>query len=180
LLRGEVDRMVLEADSALVGELARGRPPLRVQSIRLIASDVRVSPGRLAATGRLEVLDIAHLRIERLRVDEADLLAFVRAQKRLSHATLSLGDGAARVTTGFGRGPSLAARLRFGPAHEAPFALIIDDVRIGGIPLPDLPVRWIVRHLDPTPRLRKLPVPVTLGAIRIVPGRLEIATSPAG
>src|SRR5215468_3216861 len=159
LLRGEVDRVVLEADSALVGELARGRPPLRVQSIRLIASDVRVNPGRLAATGRLEVLDIAHIRVERLRVDEADLLAFVRAQKRLSHATLSLGDGAARVTAGLGRGPSLVARVRFGPGHdEAPFALIIDDVRIGGMPLPDLPVRWIVRHLDPTPRLRKLPV----------------------
>jgi hypothetical protein len=181
LLRGEVDRVVLEADSALVGELARGRAPLRVQSIRLVAAGVRVNPGRLAATGRLEVFDIEHLRVERLRVDEADLLAFVRAQKRLSHATLSLGDGAARITTGFGRGPSLAARLQFGPGHgEAPFALIIDDVHVGGVALPDLLVRWIVRHLDPTPRLRRLPVPVTLGAIRIVPGRLEIATSPAG
>jgi hypothetical protein len=181
LLRGEVDRVVLEADSALVGELARGRAPLRVQSARLIASGVRVNPGRLAATGRLEVFDIERLRVERLRVDEADLLAFVRAQRRLSHATLSLGDGAARITTGFGRGPALAARLQFGPGHdEAPFALSIDDVRIGGVALPDLLVRWIVRHLDPTPRLRRLPVPVTLGAIRIVPGRLEIATSPAG
>jgi hypothetical protein len=105
----------------------------------------------------------------------------VRAQKRLSHATLSLGDGAAHVTTSVGRGPSLAARLRFGPGRdEAPFTLVIDDVRVGGMPLPDLPVRWIVRHLDPTPRLRRLPVPVTLDAIRIVPGRLEIGTSPAG
>jgi len=181
LLRGDVDRVVLEADSAVVGELTRGRAPLRVHSIRVIASGVRVNPGRLAATGRLEVLDIEHIRVERLRVDEADLLAFVRAQKGLSHATLTLGDGAAWVTTGFTRGPSLAARLQFGPGQdEAPFSLIIDDVRLGGVALPDLLVRWIVRHLDPTPRLRKLPVPVSLGTIRVAPGRLEIAASPAG
>jgi len=180
MLRGEVDRVVIEADAALVGELARGRAPLRVRSIRMVASGVRVDPGRLAATGRLEVLDIERIHVARLRVDEADLLAFVRAQQRLSHATLSLGDGEARVSTGFGRGPSLAARLRLGPGHDdAPFALVIDDVLVGGVALPDLLARWIVRHLDPTPRLRRLPVPVTLAPIRIVPGRLEIAGSPA-
>ena len=180
LLRGEVDRVVMQADSALVGEFARGRAPLRVRSIRLVASGVRVNPGRLAATGRLEVLDMERVHVERLRVEEADLLAFVRAQKGLSHATVSLGDGEARAAVGLGRGPSLAGRLRLGPGQgDAPFSLVIDDVRVGGMALPDLPMRWIVRHLDPSPRLRRLPVPVTLGPIRIVPGRLEIAASPA-
>jgi hypothetical protein len=32
----------------------------------------------------------------------------------------------------------------------------------------------VVRHFDPTPRLRNLPVPVSVGVIRIRPGRLEI------
>src|SRR3990170_3852413 len=34
LLRGEVDRLVIEADSALVGEFARNRPALRLRNIR--------------------------------------------------------------------------------------------------------------------------------------------------
>jgi hypothetical protein len=45
------------------------------------------------------------------------------------------------------------------------------------VALPDWLVGWIVRHLDPTPRLRRLPVPVTLPALRIAPGRVEIASS---
>jgi hypothetical protein len=35
-------------------------------------------------------------------------------------------------------------------------------------------VDWIMRHFDPTPALRRLPVAVTLASMRIVPGRIEI------
>ena len=179
LRRGEVDRVVLEADSALVGEHARGRPPLRVRDVRLVARGLRFNPGRLAATGRLEVLDLERLTVERLRVDEADLLAFLRAQRGMRRAGLALGDGEARMSLGLGSGPTLAARVRVVPgAAGAPFALDISQVRLGGVALPDLLVGWIVRHLDPTPRLRRLPVPVTLPSLRIAPGRLEIATAP--
>src|SRR6185503_12919784 len=76
LRRGEVARVVLEAETALVGEVARGRPLLRVRDVRVVARGLRFNPGRLAATGGLEVLDLDGLSIERLRVDEADLLAF--------------------------------------------------------------------------------------------------------
>lgn len=179
LRRGEVDRMVLAADSALVGEHARGRPALRVRDVRVVAHGLRFNPGRLAATGRLEILDLEHLTVERLRVDEADLLAFLRAQRGMSRAGLALGDGEARMSLGLGKGPTLAASVRFvpGPAG-APFALDISQVRLGGLALPDLLVDWIVRHLDPTPRLRRLPVPVTLPPLRIAPGRVEIAAAP--
>ena len=35
-------------------------------------------------------------------------------------------------------------------------------------------VDWLARHFDPTPRLRNLPVPVSLGTIRIRPDRIEV------
>jgi hypothetical protein len=35
-------------------------------------------------------------------------------------------------------------------------------------------VDWIIRHFDPTPGLRRLPVPVTLAPVRIRPGRIEV------
>jgi len=35
-------------------------------------------------------------------------------------------------------------------------------------------VNWIVRNFDPTPRLRRLPMPVSLAPIRIERGRLEV------
>lgn len=181
LTRGEVDRLVVEVDSALVGEHARGRPSLRVRDARLVARGLRFNPGRLAATGRLEVLDLEGLAVERLRIDEADLLAFLRAQRGFRRASLTLGEGEARVAAELGGGPGVAARVRFLPGRAgAPFGLDIDDVRLSGVPLPDLLVGWIVRHFDPTARLQRLPVAVALGPVRLVPGRLEITGPPTG
>ena len=174
LLRGELARVTIEAESAQVGEVAIGRALLGVRDVRVVARGLRFNPGRLAATGRLEVLDLESLAIERLRVDEADLLAFMRAQKRLRGATLALEDGVARASVSLG-GPTVTARLRLLPGRDgAPFALGMEDVRVGGLALPSLLVDWVVRNLDRTPRLRRLPVAVTLANPRIVPGRLEI------
>jgi hypothetical protein len=181
LLRGEVDRVVVEADSALVGEHARGRPPLRVRDVRIVARGLRFNPARLAETGRLEVLDLENITAERLRIDEADLLAFLRAQRGFRRAALTLGEGEAHITTGLGGGPAVTGRVRVLPGRGgAPFALDIDGVRLGGVPLPDLLVGWIVRHLDPTARLARLPVAVALGPVRLSPGRLEITGPPTG
>lgn len=120
------------------------------------------------------MLDLEGLSIERLRVGEADLRDFGRAQKGLRGATLALEDGVARVSIALG-GPTVTARVRFLPGRDgAPFALAVEHVRVGRLPLPSLLVDWLVRHLDPTPRLRRLPVTVTLAAPRLLPGRLEI------
>ena len=182
LLRGEVDRVVVEVDSALVGEHARGRPPLRIHDVRLVGRGLRFNPRRLAEAGRLEVLDLEGITAERLRVNEADLLAFVRAQRGLSRASLTLGEGEARVTAGLGgSGPEVMGRIRLFPGFGgAPFALEIDEVRLGGVPLPDLLAGWIVRHFDPTARLSRLPLAVAFGPLRIIPGRLEITGPPTG
>jgi hypothetical protein len=84
------------------------------------------------------------------------------------------------MSLGLDRGPTLLARVRVLPgAAGAPFALDLSDVRVGGVALPDVLAGWIVRHFDPTPRLRRLPVPVTLPSLRILPGRVEIAPAAA-
>ena len=117
----------------------------------------------LPATAGLEVLDLDRLSIERLRVDEADLLAFVRAQKGLRHASLALGDGERARDGGTGRRPRgdgsrpLLARLRRRSLRARG-----GRRAAGRHAAPVLLAGWIVRHFDPTPQLSRLPMPVAL------------------
>jgi dolichyl-phosphate-mannose-protein mannosyltransferase len=178
LLAGQVDRVTLEAESALVGEFARRKPPLRIGPVRVRASGVVVNPGRLAATGVVELLDVRSLAVERLGVAQEDLAEFLARQRGLS------GLGATLERCGIGvhwslPGPDLRARLGLaaGPG-PAPFTLRADGVRYGGVRLPALLVNWIVRNFDPTPRLRRLPMVVSVAPISIGAGRLEVGTDP--
>ena len=72
-----MDTVTVEAQSALVGEFARRKPPLRIGPVRLRVRDVLVNPGRLAATGAVELLDVGALAVERLGVAERDLAEFI-------------------------------------------------------------------------------------------------------
>lgn len=175
ILRGRVQHAVLTADSVLVGEFNRPRrAPLRVREVRLDVEGFLFNPQRLAGEDKLEILDIEGLRISRLVVTEKDLDLFLRGQPVGRGMTITLRDGTANVlVTGFG--PALRARIRFGPAdQDRPFTLIVERVSIGGVRMPGFLVDWIMRHFDPTPGLRRLPVPVTLAPVRILPGRIEV------
>ena len=171
---GRVDSVLVEARSALVGEFARRKPPLRIGPVRLRVRDVLVNPGRLAATGAVELLDVGELMVERLGVTESALAEFIAAQRGLGGLRATMRDGAIHAHWAL-PGPALSARLSLaaGPPPR-PFSLRADDVRYGGVPLPSLLVDWIVRNFDPTPRLRRLPMPVSLAPIRIETGRLEV------
>jgi hypothetical protein len=178
LTAGSVDAVTVEARSALVGEFARRKPPLRIGPVRLRVRDVVVNPGRLAATGAVELLDVGSLRVERLGVAERDLGEFIARQRGLAGLRATMEDGwiHARWTL---PGPALSARLALvaGPP-PAPFTLRAADVRYGGVRLPGFLVDWIVRNFDPTPRLRRLPMPVVLAPIRIQRERLEVGEDP--
>jgi hypothetical protein len=178
ILRGRVKRAVLTADSVLVGEFNRPRrAPLRVRDVRLDVDGLLFNPQRLVGEDKLEILDIEQLRISRLTVTEQDLDLFIRGQPVGRGMTITLGDGTGEMlVTGFG--PALRARIRFGPAdQDRPFTLVVENVSIGGVRVPGFLVDWIIRHFDPTPRLRRLPVPVTLAPVRIRPGRIEVGGS---
>ena len=174
ILRGEVDRVVIEADSAVVGELKRrDRAPLRIRDTRLEVEGLLMNPRRLAETGQLEILDVKALRVRHLVVTEDDLREFLHGQ-RPAGVSVRLGAGAADVQVDR-IGPELYARVRLRSGRgESPFTLLADRVRIGTVPVPDVLIDWIVRQFDPSLALRKLPIEVTLSPIRIEPGRIVI------
>ena len=178
ILRGRVRHAVLTADSVLVGEFNRPRrAPLRVHDVRLDVDGLLFNPQRLVGEDKLEILDIESLRISRLTVTEQDLDLFLRGQPVGRGMTITLRDGTGdMLVTGFG--PALRARIRFGPAdQDRPFTLIVERVSIGGVHVPGFLVDWIMRHFDPTPGLRRLPIPVTLAPVRIRAGRIEVGAN---
>ncbi len=176
LLAGQVDEAVLEARSALVGEFARRRAgaPLRVHDVRVRVTGLLFHPRRLAETGKLELLDVKAVAIERLVVTEGDLSEFLRGQRGLAGVRVALEDGGARMTLAL-PGPDLTSRIRLLPGvGGSPFALQTDEVRYGSVRLPRFLVSWIARNFDPGPRLSQLPVAVTLAPVRITAGRIEV------
>lgn len=179
LAAGRVDSVVVEARSALVGEFARRKPPLRIGPVRVHVTDVLVNPGRLAATGAVELLDVGAVAVERLGVAEDDLAEFIARQRGLGGLRATMEDGWIHAHWAL-PGPALSARLSVaaGPP-PVPFTLAATDVRYGGVRLPRLLVYWIVRHFDPAPRLRRLPMPISLAPVRIQDGRLDVGGGPA-
>jgi hypothetical protein len=176
---GRARRVVVEADSARVGEPERrDRALLPLRDVRVVIDDLLFDAHRLAETGELAVLDARALRLERLTLLETDLREFLRGQRAGRGVTVALGEGAAGV--GVTRlGPPMAMRVRLGPAADGrPFVLAVEDVRLGPVPVPAPLVDWITRHFDPTPRLRRLPVAVSIAPIRVRPGRLEVGVPP--
>jgi hypothetical protein len=174
LVRGEVDRVTIEADSAVVGELKRkDRAPLRVRESRLEVEGLVFNPRRLLETGRLEVLDVTALRIKHLVVTEDDLREFLRGQPP-GGVAVRLTDGAADVQVS-GLGFRISARVGLhASATGSPFALTTERVKLGALSVPDSLTNWIVRQFDPSPALRRLPITVVLSPIAIRPGRIEI------
>jgi hypothetical protein len=171
--QGLVDRLRVEAGAATVGELKRrDRAPLRVEDARIDVERLVFDPRRLVDTGAIEILDAARFRIDALRITQADLDALLQGQPAGAALGIRLGDGAALVT--LKHAPARARVSVEAVAADPPFALRVQDVRVAGLPVPRVLVDWVVRHFDPSPRLRNLPVPISVGPIHIRPGRLEI------
>jgi len=179
LLRGHIGRVDIRAASARLGELKRqGSPLLRVGDVRFVFEDVLVNPFGVHATGRLSPLDARRASIERVTIREDDLGAFLREQKGFKAASVRLEPGALAFVVSL-PGPDVAARVRVLPASERPFTLVAEHVTLGGIPVPAMLVDWVVRTLDPTPRIAsRLPIPVTVGRIDITPEAIRISAKP--
>jgi len=177
ILRGEVGRARVTADSAVIGELdRRDRAPLRLHDIQLVVERLLFNPRRLVETGELEILDFGSIAIERAVLTQADLDQFLRGQPAGTGVTVRLEAGRADVRVNR-LGPTIEAQVRLvaRPAGR-PLALGIDGVRVGGVAVPQFLTEWIVRHFDPTLALEGLQEPVTIASIRIMPGRIEIGS----
>jgi hypothetical protein len=66
--------------------------------------------------------------------------------------------------------------VRILPAAVGPFALHAEQVRVARIPVPDALVNWVIRGLDPSPRLAsRARFPVEIGRVSIGDGALRIS-----
>jgi len=156
-----------------VGELKRrNRAPLHFRDARIEVERLLIDPQRLLDTGALEILDAGGLSIEAVTITQADVDALLAGQPAGELLTVRLDDGMADVRLKRFPGHARVGVEPGGP--DLPFALRVEEVSIGGIPVPTFLVDWVVRNFDPTPRLRNLPVPVSVAPIRILPGRLQI------
>jgi hypothetical protein len=174
IVRGQIRSITIAARAATIGELKRPTAGvLRVRDFRIVAHDVLVNPGS-AMDGRLDVLDARKIVVEQARITSEDLAAYVGTVKRFRRATLALEHGAARVMLRQ-TGPDVSARIRILPAADRPFVIEAGEVRVGGVPLPDALVHWVIRNYDPTPRLAaRMPVPVGIGDVTITPEAIAI------
>jgi len=180
LLKGEVRQVRVEARSALIAEFSRKGPRLRVRELRLTLDGLIINSHRLAVSGELEPLDVQRLRVDHLVVTEEDLRAFFAEDRRWRGIRLRLEAGAAMVALAQ-LGPDVAGRLKLvGGLGPSPLSIRVDGVTVGGVPVPEFLVRWVVRNYDPAPRLARLPVAVELDQIRVEPGRIVVSSHPPG
>jgi Dolichyl-phosphate-mannose-protein mannosyltransferase len=178
ILNGRLRRVEVHAAAATLGEFARpGTPHLRVRDLGLTLHDLLVNPWS-AVNGRFDPLDAGRLRLETATVALSDLQAYVGGLKRFRRTTV-LADGDALSVTVRPLGPEVSARVRMLPAADRPFALTAERVRVGGVPVPDVLVNWVIRNFDPTPRLAsRMPFPVEIGRVSVRDEALRISREP--
>ena len=175
VLSGHVERVEISAATAIVGEWERRNPAvLRLENLRIVIEDLLVNPYSVWEEGQLEPLDARLFRLERARVDAADLREFLRRLKGAGRTSVTLGAGFADVTVGL-PGPDVRARVRLLAVHGRPFALEAEDVHVGVVPVPAFLVKWVIRNFDPTPVIAaRMPFPVEIAPVTMTPNAIEI------
>jgi 4-amino-4-deoxy-L-arabinose transferase-like glycosyltransferase len=177
ILRGEIRRVRVNAEAATIGELKRrDRAPLRVRNLCIEVEDLLVNPHRLMHTGGIEVLAARAFRIERATMTQADLDALLAGQPIGAWLTVRLGDGSAQVRLKGRLSGSALVGVSYG-RPTAPVDLRVAELKVGGLPIPGVFTSWVIRHFDPTVRLRNLPVPVSIAPIHIGPGYVNVGAS---
>ena len=180
LRAGRVRRLTLEAESALVGEV--GAPGSPAAPRARPARGHRRLPLRRAAPGGDRRPRAPRRRRVPPRAADPPRGGSPRVPAGPAPGrgvTVAFGDGAADVRIARA-GPRIAARVRAGlSADGRPLALSVEDVRVGAVRVPAALVDWVTRHFDPTLRLKRLPVPASVGPVWIRPGRLEVGPATA-
>jgi hypothetical protein len=175
LVHGRVKRVELAADSARIAEYRRpDAAVLRLRGLWLIADEVLVNPFSLESDGRAELLDVGRLRLARAELGADDLQAFLVGLKAFRRSRVQLGQDVVYFTARQ-PGADVSAVVRVVPAADRPFALSVDRAAVGWLPVPAVLVNWVVRHYDPTPRIKaRLPFPVELGRVTVTERALRI------
>ncbi|HEU4370009.1 MAG TPA: glycosyltransferase family 39 protein [Methylomirabilota bacterium] len=176
ILSGRVRRAEIRTASAALAEYARpGAARLRVRDLGVTLDDLLVNPWSALAEGRFDPLDAGRVRLETATVTLPDLQAFVAGLKRFQRSTVR-ADGDALAITVRQAGPDVSARVRLLPATDRPIVLEAERVRVGGVPVPGALVNWVLRGVDPFPRIAsRLPFPVEVGTVTVDGQALRIS-----
>lgn len=177
ILSGRIRRAEIRTASATLAEYARpGAARLRVRDLSVTLDDLLVNPWSALADGRFDPLDAGRVGLERATVTLPDLQAFVAGLKRFQRSTVS-ADGDTLAITVRRAGPDVSARVRLLPATDRPIVLEAERVRVGGVPVPGALVNWVIRTVDPFPRMAsRLPFPVEVGSVTVNGQALRIST----
>jgi hypothetical protein len=139
-----------------------------------VIDEALVNPWALLE-GRFEPLDARRIRLARATIRAEDLRAFLAGVKGFARTSVRLEQDALAMAAEL-PGPDVSARVRVLAATDRPFALAPADVRLGGLPVPEVLVGWVFRNFDPSARLGdRLPVPLELAPVRVTPASVRIA-----
>jgi Dolichyl-phosphate-mannose-protein mannosyltransferase len=176
ILGGRLQRVEIHAAGATLGEFTRpGTSTLRVRDVGVVLEDLLVNPWSALAESRFDPLDAGRLRLETVTVPVPDLQAYVAGLKKFRRSTVA-SDGDALAITLRPAGPDISARVRMLPAADRPFMLAAEHVRVGGVPVPDALVNWVIRNFDPAPRIAaRMPFPVEIGRVTVRDEALRIS-----
>jgi hypothetical protein len=174
---GRIRRAEVRAAVAVLGEYTRPSVTarLRVHDITLAFEDLLVNPWSALAADRFDPLDAGRVRLETARVTVPDLQAYVAGLRRFRRSTVGAEGDALAVVVRVA-GPDVSARVRLRSDPDRPVVLQADGVRVGGVPVPDVLVNWVIRHFDPFPRIAsRLPFPVELGRVTVADQAVRIS-----
>lgn len=175
IVRGHVRRLRVAAAAATVGDLRHARSArVRVRNLQVTLDSLVVNPFSAVAEHRFDPLVVGRLRVDRLTVAAADLRSFLDSGKAGTRMAVAFGPGFADVRLAL-FGPDIQARVRLVPATGRPFAVLAEQVHLGGVPFPGLLARWVTRNFDPSPGLaERLPFPVEIGRLELAPDGIHV------
>jgi hypothetical protein len=177
ILRGRVRQIEISAAAATVGEFERrNAATLRVRDLRVAFDDVLVNPYSVWLDGRLELLAIGRVRMERATVTQEALASLLTGLRRPRGVAARLEEGAVALHLEL-PGPDVSARVRVLAGPVGHMTLAAEGVRVGGLPVPDILAGWIMRQFDPGPRLRdRLSMDAAVAPLTITPQALRVGT----
>ena len=146
-----------------------------MRDLSVTLDDLPVNPWSALAEGRFDPLDAGRVRLQTATVTLPDLQTFVAGLKRFQRSTVS-AEGDTLAITVRQAGPDVSARVRLLPGTDRPVVLEAERVRVGGVPVPGAPVNWVIRTVDPFPRMAsRLPFPVEVGRVTVNGQALRIS-----
>ncbi|MDR7420495.1 MAG: DUF2993 domain-containing protein [Armatimonadota bacterium] len=166
LLRGTVDRVMVEASQVRVGEIVAERLSADLQGLRF----------RRMQGGAFEITGVESGTVE-VRVSQDDLTVYL-AHLGVASPAVTIDDTGVTATGNLRAGPVMApmrVRGRFVVVEEADLVFAVESVDVGGLTVPGGVVTTLLGAPgQPIISLRRLPVPARIERVTSASGRVVV------